>query len=51
MERLPREQTIRAIFLVSEPGDPEEEAEWLRMTAERFLAGYSNGDAIYDEVN
>ena len=46
---LPREQVVRVIILVPEPTD-EEESLWSRLTAEQFLAGYSEADSIYDKV-
>jgi len=46
---LPVDQVVRVILLVSEPTDAEERAAWSRLTAEQFFAGYSEGDAIYDE--
>ena len=45
---LPRGQPVRLIVLVYEPG--EEDADWQTITAEQFLAGYSEADAIYDKV-
>jgi hypothetical protein len=30
--------------------EAEEEAAWKRFTAEEFLKGYAESDAIYDEV-
>ena len=47
---LPRNQTIRVIILVPEPSDQEENAAWSSLTAEQFLAGYSETDSIYDRV-
>ena len=47
---LPRNQTIRVIILVPEPADQEENAAWSHLTTERFLAGYSEIDSIYDRV-
>jgi hypothetical protein len=48
-KRLPRGHGVRAIFLVSEP-DSDEDADWARLTKERFAAGYSDADAVYDRV-
>jgi hypothetical protein len=31
--------------------DIDEQSAWSRLTAEQFLAGYSEGDAIYDIDN
>jgi hypothetical protein len=38
------------IILVPEPTDLEEQEAWSRLTAEQFLAGYSEADAIYDRI-
>lgn len=50
-EMLPRGQVIRVIILISEPTDVDEQRAWSRLTAEQFLAGYSETDVIYDELN
>lgn len=50
-EMLPRGQVIRVIILISEPTDADEQAAWSRLTAEQFLAGYSEADAIYDKLS
>ena len=47
---LPRDQVVRVIVLVPEPADSEQDAAWRRLTAEQFLAGYSETDAVYDKV-
>ena len=49
-ELLPINQVARVILLVSEPTDAAEQAFWYRLTAEQFLAGYSETDAIYDRI-
>ena len=41
------EQPVRVILLVS---DADEDGAWARLTAEQFLTGYADGDAIYDEL-
>ncbi|MBM4044046.1 MAG: hypothetical protein FJ279_02950 [Planctomycetes bacterium] len=46
---MPGDSTVRVIVLVSETPD-EEDAAWGRLTAEQFMAGYSDADAIYDKV-
>jgi len=51
IELLPRDQTIRMILLVNEPADASDQTPWVRLTAEQFLAGYSESDAIYDRVD
>jgi hypothetical protein len=45
--QLPRGQEVRVIVLVPEP---EEDQEWSRLAADRFLAGYDDSDAIYDRL-
>lgn len=50
MALLPRDQVVRVIILVPEPGDSEEHAVWSRLTVEQFFAGYSEADAIYDRI-
>ena len=47
-EKLKHTQTIRVIILINESAD--EEQAWARLTAEQFLAGYSDADAIYDQL-
>jgi hypothetical protein len=47
---LPHGQTVRAIILVPEPADDEENSAWSELTAAQFLAGYSEADSIYDGV-
>ena len=47
---LAREQAVRVIILVPEATDSEEEGGWSRLTAEQFLAGYSEGDSVYDRI-
>jgi hypothetical protein len=49
-DRLPIDQTVRVIILVSDPTDVDEQSDWDRLTAEQFLAGYSQADAIYDKL-
>jgi len=42
-------QEVRVIVLIGEPTDAHyEEEAWARLTAEQFLAGYNDTDAIYD---
>ncbi len=47
---LPREQVVRAIILVPEPTDAEEQAAWSHLAAEQFFAGYSEADSIYGRM-
>ena len=50
LELLPDNQIIRVIILISEPTDMEEQSAWSRLTAEQFLAGYSEADSVYDKI-
>ncbi len=50
LELLPRNQVVRVIILIPEPTEAEEDAVWSRLTAEQFLAGYSETDSIYDRI-
>jgi hypothetical protein len=43
-------QEVRVIVLVKEPTDTEENTAWHRLAAEQLLAGYSEEDAIYDNI-
>ena len=43
-------EVIRVIILVPEPTDSEEDAAWSHLTAEQFLAGYSDADSVYDRI-
>ena len=49
LERVPKDQAVRVIILISEPTEDENVA-WSRLSAEQFLAGYTDADAIYDEM-
>ncbi len=42
--------SARVIVLVPEEFDQEESTDWHTMTADQFLAGYSDADAIYDAL-
>lgn len=43
-------QTVRVILLIDEATDLEEKTAWSQLTAEQFLSGYSEADAIYDTI-
>jgi len=47
---LPANQVVRVIILLNEPTEKEDEEVWARFTAEQFFAGYSEADAVYDEI-
>lgn len=51
LKYLAANQEVRVIVLVQEPTDIEEEnATWQILAAEQLLAGYSEEDAIYDNI-
>ena len=39
-------QRVRVILLL----EISEDADWNRLTAEEFLKGYAEGDAVYDKL-
>mgnify|MGYP001077532762 CR=1 FL=1 len=45
--RIPREQAVQVIVLVP---DSSEDDDWRRLTEQQFLAGYGEGDSIYDAL-
>ena len=47
-EKFETHKTIRVIVLINESAD--EEHAWARLTAEQFLAGYGDSDAVYDQL-
>ncbi len=44
---LPADRSVRVILLVDETTD--DQTQWDQLTAEQFLAGYTEADAIYDQ--
>jgi len=38
---------VRVVIILP---DPDEDADWRRLGMERFLQGYSEADALYDEL-
>jgi hypothetical protein len=46
--RLPAGQRVRVLLLVAES---EEDRDWQKLTTEQFIAGYSEADAIYDQLS
>jgi hypothetical protein len=50
--QLPRRQKLQVIVLIPESSELEEaEAnDWRKLASERFLAGYSEGDSVYDAL-
>lgn len=47
-DQLPREKEVRVLLLV--PETDQDQSAWTRLTAEQFLAGYSDADAVYDRL-
>ena len=43
--QIPGDDRVRVVLVF---GDSSEDADWKRLTADRFLAGYSQGDDLYD---
>lgn len=41
-------QPVHVVLLVPESG---EDQDWSRLTAEQFLKGYADSDAIYDDLS
>ena len=50
-EKLLPNQVVRIIVLIDEPSDIEAQTAWSKLTAEQFLAGYSEADAAYDNLS
>jgi len=47
---LQSDQAVRVILLMREPAEERERVDWSRLTAEQFMAGYGEADAIYDRA-
>jgi hypothetical protein len=45
--QIPGDDPVRVVLVL---GDSSEDDDWKRLTADRFLAGYSQGDDIYDNA-
>lgn len=45
--QIPGDDRVHVVLLV---GDSSEDDDWKRLTGDRFLAGYSSGDDIYDAL-
>ncbi len=43
-------QVVKVILLIDEPADSAEKNAWVQLTAEQFVSGYSEADAIYNNV-
>jgi hypothetical protein len=46
--QIEHDQPIRVVLLVSEPSVDD---EWSRLTADQFLQGYGDSDAVYDQLS
>jgi hypothetical protein len=44
--QIPKEGNVRVIILLPD----DEDADWRRLAADQFLAGYTEADAIYDSI-
>ncbi|MSR81466.1 MAG: hypothetical protein EXS58_00860 [Candidatus Latescibacteria bacterium] len=47
-DQLPREKEVRVLLLV--PETDQDPSAWAQLTAEQFLAGYSDADVVYDRL-
>ena len=45
--QIPGDDQVRVVLVIGE--SPEDQA-WQKLTADRFLAGYAESDAIYDNL-
>jgi len=51
-KELKRKQVVRVIVLIGETTEASNEEQlWTRLTEEQFIAGYSDADAVYDQVS
>lgn len=46
--QIEKEQLVRVILLIPVSG---EDQAWAQLTTEQFLKGYTEGDAIYDQLS
>ncbi len=46
--QIPQEQAVCVILLIPES---KEDRDWAQLTAEQFLKGYAESDALYDELS
>jgi hypothetical protein len=47
---LPHNRIVKVIVLIPEQNELDEDKEWASLTANEFLAGYSESDSIYDRL-
>lgn len=45
--QIEKEQSVRVILLIPVSG---EDRNWAHLTAEQFLKGYNDSDAVYDQL-
>ncbi len=45
--QIPDDDQVRVVLVI---GESTEDEAWRTLTADRFLAGYSESDAIYDNL-
>jgi hypothetical protein len=45
--QIPDDDQVRVVLVI---GESSEDEAWRTLTADRFLAGYSESDAIYDDL-
>jgi hypothetical protein len=48
-EEIPGQEPVRVVLFVPD-GNDDENQSWATLSTEQFLAGYSDGDAIYDQL-
>jgi hypothetical protein len=47
-DQIDKNERVRVVLVV---GDSSEDEDWQRLGATEFLAGYSEGDSIYDQFS
>jgi hypothetical protein len=47
-QQLEGQPSVQVVLLV---GEPRDEQDWARLTAQQFLAGYAEGDNVYDQLS
>ncbi len=50
VQEIQGQEAVRVVLLVHE-GDDDGNRSWAALSTEQFLAGYSDGDAIYDQLS
>jgi len=49
LEKIPRNKKIKAILLVPDPVNYEDQ-DWDALTVKEFLSGYHRSDEVYDKL-